>query len=451
MLPELRDNTWDHYNQDFLGWVEKNKIKGSSLFSSSTDIFFVSRRSLEEYFSDRHRTRQIIQTVCRCQLTIDLDEFLRKWTCVFAILLYIGKGSAIQKFIDQGLYDSRHPFEVKPPDFPYAAAGEEFWPRYRENQWLFFPLELQKNNFKLRVPEHRVLPFIEKQEIGGGGSSKVFAIKVHHDYEELSSSEQSRQVSAQKWFKCARRKVLTSVKSHQTSDKTYVLKIYHSHEAQEHIETEIEAFVRIGSSEAIVTCYGGLKQESQQGPAFALILEYADCGTLEDFFQNDSPPSTQKDMIAFWENLNRIALALYDVHVVHIPALQKRKGEEVWNGYGIPTTASHKLHRKYANLFRWHQDVKPKNILLFGDQAAPSKAHFKLADLGLSHFRRNSDANSRLDVETYGTTEYGKPLSLRCLWSLMLIKTQELQKLAAQQRRSISSEFLWIRAQTFGR
>jgi len=37
---------------------------------------------------------------------------------------------------------------------------------------------------------------------------------------------------------------------------------------------------------------------------------------------------------------------------------------------------------------RWHQDVKPANILVFGNSESPYDVTFKLADLGLSHFSK---------------------------------------------------------------
>ena len=58
---------------------------------------------------------------------------------------------------------------------------------------------------------------------------------------------------------------------------------------------------------------------------------------------------------------------------------------------------------------RWHQDVKPSNILVVSNgQASPYNYQFKLADLGTSHFKRTFQ--NQMDVsdrDTYGTRAYG--------------------------------------------
>ena len=60
--------------------------------------------------------------------------------------------------------------------------------------------------------------------------------------------------------------------------------------------------------------------------------------------------------------------------------------------------------------FRWHQDVKPDNILVKSRPNASSSYDliFVLADLGLSHFNViDSDDKHLTDVNTYGTYKYG--------------------------------------------
>lgn len=183
--------------------------------------------------------------------------------------------------------------------------------------------------------------------------------------------------------------------------------MYKSREAEELCESEIEGFAQTRSSDAIVSSYGSFKQESSAGPVFALILEHAEGGNFEDFLQKVSPPSTLGDMIAFWENLRRIALALHDIHIVHLPSLEKDRRGEMRNGYESITFIKPLVVWNPTKLFRWHQDVKPKNVLVFGDLAEGFEAKFKLADLGLSHFRKYKGDATDLDAETYGTTEYG--------------------------------------------
>lgn len=60
--------------------------------------------------------------------------------------------------------------------------------------------------------------------------------------------------------------------------------------------------------------------------------------------------------------------------------------------------------------FRWHQDVQPKNILVFsGKSDGRYDVHFKLGDLGLSHFKRTVKLDrTTLDSDVGGTKDYGR-------------------------------------------
>lgn len=59
----------------------------------------------------------------------------------------------------------------------------------------------------------------------------------------------------------------------------------------------------------------------------------------------------------------------------------------------------------------WHQDINPTNILVKSRPNAlcPYDVHFKIADLGLSHFKRHtSGLGSATDKDTFGTRAYGR-------------------------------------------
>ena len=70
---------------------------------------------------------------------------------------------------------------------------------------------------------------------------------------------------------------------------------------------------------------------------------------------------------------------------------------------------------------RWHQDIKPANILIKSRAGASSVYDFesKLADLGLSHFEKyTSKPDEMTTTDAHGTRAYGKvfnefPLSCR--------------------------------------
>lgn len=59
---------------------------------------------------------------------------------------------------------------------------------------------------------------------------------------------------------------------------------------------------------------------------------------------------------------------------------------------------------------RWHQDIKPRNILVKSKKGgSPYDYEFKLADLGLSHFKKHVPSQrGTTDRDTYGTRTYGR-------------------------------------------
>lgn len=57
---------------------------------------------------------------------------------------------------------------------------------------------------------------------------------------------------------------------------------------------------------------------------------------------------------------------------------------------------------------RWHQDLKPKNILVSRNEAISDFPwSFKIADLGTSHFESVLGKGEAQDIDYFGTITYG--------------------------------------------
>jgi serine/threonine protein kinase len=65
-------------------------------------------------------------------------------------------------------------------------------------------------------------------------------------------------------------------------------------------------------ADSIIKYYGSYTH----GNEFNILLEYADKGTLEEYFQTESPPSRGGDIIKFWENLFQLIKGLKAIHSV---------------------------------------------------------------------------------------------------------------------------------------
>ena len=96
----------------------------------------------------------------------------------------------------------------------------------------------------------------------------------------------------------------------EQSAKTFVLKEYSTIDAQKYYDNETSAFNKIGPHPHIITYYGSFAR----GGTFNVILEYADQGTLKEFFEKQLRPSSGDGIIRFWEGLFQLIDALWRIH-----------------------------------------------------------------------------------------------------------------------------------------
>ena len=57
----------------------------------------------------------------------------------------------------------------------------------------------------------------------------------------------------------------------------------------------------------------------KQGDTYNMLLEYADRGTLEEFFRSVAPPSLGGHIVMFWDRLFNVLKALSRVHATERP------------------------------------------------------------------------------------------------------------------------------------
>lgn len=143
-----------------------------------------------------------------------------------------------------------------------------------------------------------------------------------------------------------------------------------------------------------------------RGVCYAL-LEYADLDTLEHFMVQESsgPPSTDTEILSFWENLLHVVQAIGEIHELdpHDPYAKESEKFTRLDTDLRPT----KLHgaNRCCSI---HQDIKPTNILI-KTKKHPSSIYdsaFGLADLGTSSLIKAG--SSRVARDNFGTKTYGK-------------------------------------------
>ncbi|KAI9793927.1 MAG: hypothetical protein M1816_007179 [Peltula sp. TS41687] len=359
--------------QDFHRFIQEKRqrgIVGPKIEPNEINSCFVPEPDLQDYFDDSNRLRRILRAIYPSSGLIPVHGTTIKnhYVKVFAILLCIGKGCYIEHFIrHDSLNDQRLPFDERPHYFPSTGSGDRnFFSSFYDWQWMFCAPTFSykgQNVWQAR----RILPILSKEEISGGGSAVTYKIDLHPAYNSLYLIQKSQRSPADPF------------------PNTFVLKTYSSHREEEDYRNEVKAFayLRNGHTEpSMIGFYGSYVHDG----TFNIILEYANQGTLEDYFQKVAPPCTGRDIYHFWRGLLEVIGALRMIH------------EVVFNDPENPQTFQ-----------GWHQDVKPKNILVSTRNGKSIyECEFKLADLGLSHFRAKGGRNAR-DRDSQGTRTYGAP------------------------------------------
>lgn len=104
------------------------------------------------------------------------------------------------------------------------------------------------------------------------------------------------------------------------------MKTYFTSEAESYYNTEVAAFRHLGLNSSIIRFHGSFTR----GDSYNVLLEYADKGTLGDYFKNESPPSEGEEIIKFWETMFELIDALRRIHEVGSDASE---GPRVFQGY----------------------------------------------------------------------------------------------------------------------
>lgn len=99
-----------------------------------------------------------------------------------------------------------------------------------------------------------------------------------------------------------------------TLKNTFALKTYDARDASSFslYRCEVEALRRLHNppNKYLIGFHGNYIQSETCN----LLLEFADQGSLEAYFENNNPPFEEKDIIAFWAGLFGVYKALCAIH-----------------------------------------------------------------------------------------------------------------------------------------
>ena len=392
---------------EFHQWIEEARERGTGDASLDLKHPFVPSSKVQAYFEDVVNIEKILAALyATSELPVDAGEIKRKYAKVFCILLLIGRGCYIVSFVQHfELSDSHLPFYERPGRFPRSSStAPDFFEAFRDQQWEFCTPDFEENMYK-RFEAKEILPIVHKEELAGGGSANTYKIRLHKEYNLLNPGSKLEAVS---WspYRSHAQSAYFKQDSDDEHTNTFVLKRYRTQDAEKYFHNEVSAFRKLrqaGKHRNIIGYHGCFIHNG----TYNVILEFADKGTLEKYFAQEAPPTSGEDIIAFWREMFAIIGALMSIHGIQYT---DHDGPQILQGYGTNRPYSSLLKLLKTNSFSWHQDVKPSNILIKSSQGqSPYSWQFKLADLGLSHFKKKMSSQvEATDGDTYGTRAYGR-------------------------------------------
>ncbi|KAL2075033.1 hypothetical protein VTL71DRAFT_8813 [Oculimacula yallundae] len=305
------------------------------------------------------------------------------WLIVFAILLQLKKGRYIETFWRIRILDRSLPITQ---DNLRSSLNDTFEGDWNEEQERFV-----EGFFSL---QYQLLTTCSLNFVDGGVFDPNIILPVL-TYEPVNNNKQQQlELGPEKVFQievpyeCIPKKILQNVKSkpYKMADNDnechrFAIKVLTD---KKEYEQEYFAYGALKGREGIVQCLGSweLKKTASESE-FHLLLEYGHYD-LHEYFENYPHPSLPRDIIQFWKDLSRVAVALEKIHNVEI------------------TVEGHT-----TSWLGWHLDIKPENILF-------CKGGWKIADPGFARFVRRLEAkkdDNDLPVIPLsgGTAAYGPP------------------------------------------
>lgn len=290
---------------DFRDWIQ------DSLEHESNDMTFISSSVLNNRLEQAHRLRHILQAIDPAG-RVDLDTVRRNYKAVLAILILCGQTGYLEQFTKHpNLGDDKLPFYTKPDHFP----SDVLWPQFSEHQWKFRP-HVFYGHAHTELHPSVIVPFLRKDHIKRGGTADVYRVTIHPDYDYLRSETAASAPRFQHAnnYTDGRPTVPTQY------PKYYALKTFHQTGPRAKVlyEAEKAAFLHFRSAGAetnihnIIAFHGGFVQNEN----YNILLEFAEHGTLEEFFQARYHLPHGQALIPLWESMSGLLAAVFTIHDV---------------------------------------------------------------------------------------------------------------------------------------
>lgn len=315
--------------QEFIAWVNDSSCPGVTFKPGALDIpKFVPDSAIEEYFNvkrdrDLTRVKHLVEAATQQSAApAKVRAVARSCPKVFTILVLIGQSRFVHWFVRNArLHDRYLPFRADETRlFPTLEGDATFFDDFNKQQWRFCVGQLEKSLEPLQIDDPIILPItrVENLSKGSGASAVVRKVTVHQAYDSLADPLDDEETDEQVWHhqKPTTSALLIKRQIISCDPHVYVVKSYHTPDAETYFRAEVEAFRKLNEAARPVPNVVGFYGAFMQNGSFNIILQYASIGTLEDYFTKARPPRLGNDIVKLWGNLFKLNDALIDIHEV---------------------------------------------------------------------------------------------------------------------------------------
>ncbi|KAF5512762.1 putative serine/threonine-protein kinase [Colletotrichum aenigma] len=315
------------------------------------------------------------------------QEIREHYLVVFSVLTFMARHQDISVFIRYNVDDSGLPLLATPTAASESSSDREVFERFQKSQWKFCPLTLNMGRSERKPSKRELSPF--------------HIIPVSKT-ERISPRESGRRDDI----------CLDKVTLHEqcSTYKTVVFKVLRgsSDTLKVMYDNEVDMYknlIKEDSFNHIMRYYGSFQSLDVR----VIILEYANGGTLESFFEHQPPPQSKTERELFWNCLMGLSRGLERIHNL---TDSKEYSKGAWMRRGT------------------HQDIHPQNILVcnegFGNMHGFA---FKFADMGTGHIRRMRYKGLDEDaMDQEGNGMYNLIATVDLVWHICLADKTGLSK-----------------------
>ncbi|KAI6246710.1 hypothetical protein HI914_04862 [Erysiphe necator] len=286
--------------EDYFDWEYKAWVEILADLEQDTKEHFLPLDAVRSYFTtcdsqlQRNLDKILVEIFNMDSPPVNSDLILRDHIATFCILLQIDRGRYIEHFTCfEELSDNRLPFDsAHPPGpFPTVMGDYTFFQEFCEVQRRYCVPIFNSHMLHKNFGHQRLLPITFKERLQTRGVAAAHIIRLYGPHNKMTRE---------------------SVKVKNPNSNTFVIKSYSTTRDHDLYTKQVNTFRSFKNADGILKFFGSFEYRGQSH----ILLEFADKGTLIDFFKTEAPPTRGDQIIDFWENILQLTKGLKAIHSV---------------------------------------------------------------------------------------------------------------------------------------